>query len=151
MELKHYTLRRLFAALSVITLLVTLSGCGGGASEDTNNGGGSGGGGGGGGSSSADLAWEAPVTNTDGSCLQDLSGYRVHYGTASGNYPYVETVMVNAVSCTNTGRVAACGNIQTCTYTVRGLSTGQWFFAVTAFNAAGDRSTYSNEASKTIN
>ncbi len=32
------------------------------------------------------LFWNAPNTNTDGTGLNDLAGYKVYYGTASHNY-----------------------------------------------------------------
>ncbi|HEY4706378.1 MAG TPA: CFI-box-CTERM domain-containing protein [Thermodesulfobacteriota bacterium] len=80
----------------------------------------------------AALAWAAPGTNTNGSTLTDLSGYKVHYGTQTGVYS--KTVDV--------------GNATT--YKVQGLSAGTWYFAVTAFNSAGRESPYSNEAAKTI-
>jgi PKD repeat protein len=67
------------------------------------------------------LAWDAnPET--------DLAGYRLHYGTASGNYPQVVDV----------GDVTG--------YEVVGLEDGvTYYFAVTAYNTAGNQSDYSNE------
>ncbi len=35
----------------------------------------------------ATLSWTPPTQNTDGSPLTDLAGYRVYWGTSSGNYP----------------------------------------------------------------
>src|SRR3989304_6108420 len=32
------------------------------------------------------LSWNSPTTNMDGSPLNDLAGYRIYYGTASGSY-----------------------------------------------------------------
>ena len=40
------------------------------------------------GTGNATLAWIPPLENTDGSPLQDLTGYRIHYGTQSGNYEF---------------------------------------------------------------
>ena len=34
----------------------------------------------------ATLSWVAPSTNEDGTPLTDLAGYKIYYGTASGNY-----------------------------------------------------------------
>jgi hypothetical protein len=38
------------------------------------------------------LAWDPPTNNTDGTGLTDLSGYSIHYGTASGVYTVVTNV-----------------------------------------------------------
>ena len=35
---------------------------------------------------SARVAWDAPTTNADGSALNDLGGYRVRIGAATGAY-----------------------------------------------------------------
>ena len=63
-------------------------------------------------------------------------GYRVYYGTASRTYSQ------------------ALGNgifVSTPTLVVQNLPTGHtYFFAVTAIDAAGVESAYSNEASKLI-
>jgi hypothetical protein len=81
---------------------------------------------------SATLAWNAPVTNTDGTPLTDLAGHKIYYGTSSGNYTSVIDV----------------GNVTT--YTVTNLSPGAYYFAVTSYDTSGIESTYSNEASKII-
>jgi predicted phage tail protein len=71
------------------------------------------------------LAWNA---NTE----SDLAGYKVYYGTASRSYG----------PSTNTGNVTS--------YTVTGLSTGTYYFAVTAYDSSGNESGFSNEVLKTI-
>ena len=72
------------------------------------------------------LAWDP--SNEPG-----ISGYKIYYGTSSRNY---------------TGNADA-GN--TDTYTVTGLSQGQtYYFAVTAHDAQGHESSYSNEVSASI-
>ena len=97
-----------------------------------------GGGGGGSGagsispSNSVTLAWDAPTTNADGTPLTDLAGYKVYYGTASGNYTVSKDV----------------GNVLT--YTITGLQTGTYYFAATSYNTLGNESVYSNEVRKTI-
>lgn len=101
-------------------------------------------------SGSVPLAWEAPNQNVDGSCLTDLTGYELHRGPSQGNYTVSETIMVNAVSCANSGESNACGAIQTCTYTVNNLPDGTWHFALRAFDAIGEISSYSNDASITM-
>ncbi|MEW6001249.1 MAG: choice-of-anchor D domain-containing protein [Nitrospirota bacterium] len=78
------------------------------------------------------LSWDPPATNTDGSPLTDLEGYKVYYGTSSGNYSQGIDV----------------GNVTT--YTVSNLNDGTYYFAVTAHDTSGNESDYSNEVSKTI-
>jgi hypothetical protein len=71
------------------------------------------------------LAWDASTS-------PNVAGYKVYHGQASGTY--------------NTP--VAIGN-QT-TYTVPGLVNGTWYFAVTAFDAEGSESGFSNEVSTVI-
>ncbi len=78
------------------------------------------------------LAWDAPTTNEDGSDLTDLAGYRVYYGTSSGSY-------TNSV---NIGNITGA--------TINSLSSGTWYFAITAYNSSGIESSYSTELSTTI-
>ena len=81
---------------------------------------------------SATLTWVAPTTNTDGSVLTDLSGFRVYSGKAD---PLTAVATIN--------------NPATLTYVVSGLTEGVWFFEVTAL--AGSReSARSNRTSKTV-
>ena len=81
----------------------------------------------------ATLSWVAPSINEDGTPLTDLAGYKIYYGTASGNY----THNVDA------------GNVTT--YAFTNLTDGKTFyFVATAYNAAKFESKYSNEISKTI-
>jgi hypothetical protein len=83
---------------------------------------------------SAILSWDAPTQNTDGSDLTDLAGYRVHYGTALGDYP--NTIPID--------------NPATLDYEVDNLTEGTWFFTVTAYDTVGNESENSNVVSKTI-
>ncbi len=81
----------------------------------------------------ASLSWVAPTTNVDGTPLTDLAGYKIYYGTSSGNY----TSNINIGNATN--------------YQVANLTNGLiYYFAVTASDTSGNESGYSNEASKTI-
>jgi len=81
----------------------------------------------------AKLSWNAPTTNGDGTPLSDLAGYRVYYGTSSGNY----SQNIDA------------GNVTT--YTVANLTDGlTYYFATTAYDAGGNESGYSNEVIKTV-
>lgn len=86
------------------------------------------------GTGTATLSWSAPDQNTDGSALTNLSGYRIYYGT-------------DAQSLTQSVNVDSAGIT---TYVVTNLGTGTWYFAISAYNAAGVESNASNIASKTI-
>lgn len=83
---------------------------------------------------SASLSWTPPTTNTDGSQLSNLQGYRVVYGRSS-------TTLDQLVQIANAGASA---------YTITGLSSGTWYFAVKAYTAAGAESNVSNVGQKTI-
>jgi hypothetical protein len=82
----------------------------------------------------ATLSWNAPTKNTNGTSLTDLTGFKVYWGKTKGSY-------------TNSFRI---NNLLARNYTVSGLSSGTWYFTVTAINAAQTESSYSNVASKTI-
>jgi hypothetical protein len=82
----------------------------------------------------ATVNWTAPTTNTDGSALTDLAGYRIAYGRAANQLDLSASV----------------NNATVTTHTINNLTSGQWFFAVHAVNAAGAESDLSNVASKTI-
>ncbi len=62
----------------------------------------------------------------------DLAGYKIHYGTTSGQYD----------------RNIDVGNVTQ--YTITGLSDGVYYFAATAYNTSGIESAYSNEISTEI-
>jgi fibronectin type 3 domain-containing protein len=59
----------------------------------------------------------------------DLAGYKIYYGTSSSVYS--TSIDVKLVT----------------TYTVTGLASGTYFFAITAYNTAGLESGFSNEVS----
>ena len=80
------------------------------------------------------LSWQAPTKNVDGSTLTNLSGYKIYYGTASGNY--TQTVSVAGASTTQ--------------WTLA-LAPGTYYFAMTALDASGGESSRTNEVSKTVN
>ncbi|MGQ9570185.1 MAG: InlB B-repeat-containing protein [Thermodesulfovibrionales bacterium] len=80
--------------------------------------------------SAATLSWEGPSANTDGSPITDLAGYKIYYGTSSGNYS--EHIDV--------------GNVKN--YTIDNLVEGlTYYFAVTAYDTSGNESDFSNEVS----
>jgi hypothetical protein len=84
-------------------------------------------------SGSATLNWNAPTTNTDGSPLNDLAGYKVYWGTSQGNYPNSQTL-----------------NVGIQTFVVEPLTPATWYFVVTARDTDGNESGYSNVAQKTV-
>ena len=85
-------------------------------------------------SGSATLSWQPPTTNSDGSPLTNLAGYRVYWGTTPGSYASSATV-------TNPGITS---------YVVESLTPNTYYFAVKAINTTGVESVFSNSASKTI-
>jgi len=86
------------------------------------------------GSGTAVVSWAAPTSNTDGTALTDLAGFRVVYGRA-------QNTLDQAVEVNNPGLTS---------YTVTDLASGQWYFAVYAVNQRGIASDLSNVATKTI-
>jgi hypothetical protein len=83
---------------------------------------------------SVHLSWQPPTTNTDGTALTDLAGYRVYYGTS----PTTRTKIANVAS----PGVAS--------HLIENLGTGTWYFTVTAYNTSGLESEDSPMASKTV-
>jgi hypothetical protein len=82
----------------------------------------------------ATLSWTVPTVNTDGTPLTNLAGYHIYYGTSAGAW----TSTITVLEATETS------------YVVSGLAPGTYYFAVVAFNTAGDDSPQSNVGSKTI-
>jgi hypothetical protein len=83
---------------------------------------------------SVTLTWNPPTTNTDGTPLTDLAGYKVYWGTADGIYP-------NSVTLNSSGLSS---------YVVEQLTPATWHFVVAAINSAGVESVFSNRASKRV-
>ena len=84
--------------------------------------------------SNVTLSWVPPTENADGSALVDLKGYKVHYGSASKDYS--DTIQV--------------ANAGLTTYVVQNLAAGKYYFAVTAYNSAGQESSLSPEVSTQV-
>jgi hypothetical protein len=82
----------------------------------------------------ASLTWTAPTSNTDGSALTNLAGYRISYGTSSTAMAY--TVQVSNPSVTN--------------YRIENLSPGTYYFSVRAYTSGGNESANSNVSSKVV-
>lgn len=83
---------------------------------------------------SATLSWTAPTQNEDGSPLTTLAGYKIHWGSESGDYSSTVTIENPGVT----------------TYVVENLVAGTYYFATSAFTSEGLESEYSAEASTTI-
>lgn len=82
----------------------------------------------------ATLSWTAPTTNSDGSALTDLAGYRIHYGTSADS-------LNNEITVSSASEVS---------YQVTSLAVGTWYFAVTSYTTSGLESSQSSVVSKTI-
>jgi Fibronectin type III domain len=85
-------------------------------------------------SKSATLSWDAPTTNTNGTALTDLAGYRIYYGSSAKELS--QSVTINSVGML--------------TYVIDDLAPGTWYFAVMAVTSAGTESALSNVVEKTI-
>ncbi len=83
---------------------------------------------------SATLTWVAPTLNTNGTPLTDLAGYHIYYGT----------------SATQLSQEVILDDASTTTYVINGLTTGTYYFVVTAVSSAGTESTQSNLVTKTL-
>jgi len=125
-------LKNTIGAIIIVPLFAALAGCGGGITELSGTGGG---GGGGATLKSATVAWNQSTTNSDGSPLLDLAGYRVYYGTSSGDY--TTTVEISDPSATST----VIDNLPVNT---------TYYFALTAYDNFGNESAFSNEGVKTL-
>ena len=82
----------------------------------------------------ATVSWVAPTENVNGTALTDLAGYNVYYGTNSASL----------------NQKAAVSNAGATGYTVNGLASGTWYFAVTSYTSNGVESARSSLTSKTI-
>lgn len=116
---KYY---RYFGLLLIAVFLVSCGGGGGGAAIIIPTG-------------NTTLTWPAVTTYEDGSPMNNLAGYKVHYGTSSGHY--TNTINVPIPTAT--------------TYKVTGLPAGTtYYFVVTAYNTLGVESAASTEVFKKI-
>ena len=122
---KNCTLKALITGTLIFLVGLSLTACGDVASVggiDT----------GGGGTNSLMLSWTAPTTNEDGSTLDDLAGYKLHYGTQPSQYTQVVTV----------------GSFTTAE--IGDLGTGTYYLTVTAYDIYGNESDFSNEINHTF-
>lgn len=125
MKKQIYNYKRSINSVLIILILILTVGCGGGGGGTSDVVGASG-------SNATTLSWNAPTTNADGTALTDLAGYKVYYGTSSGNY----SLSVDIGNITGT--------------VISSLESGNWCFAVTAYDTSGNESAYSAETCKTI-
>lgn len=88
----------------------------------------------GGAQGSATLSWTPPTQRSDGSSLTNLAGYKIHYGTSPDSF----------------GDEIAIDNPGLASYTIDALSSGTYYFTVTAVDATGVESQFSSVVSKTI-
>jgi hypothetical protein len=82
----------------------------------------------------ADLAWTVPTTNTDGTPLTDLAGYRIYYGQSPGAL----------------NQSIAIHDPHAIHYTFRNLAAGTWYFRVTCINSAAVESAMSPVVAYTV-
>ena len=82
----------------------------------------------------AQLAWQIPTENTNGTALTDLAGYTIVYGASPA-------VLDHSVQVTD---------VETTSYAVTGLSQGTWYFAILSNTSSGESSALSDIASTTI-
>lgn len=83
---------------------------------------------------SATLSWAAPNARTDGSPLTDLTGFKIFYGRMSGIYDYQIDINNPAILI----------------YVIENLVSGDWYFALTAYDSEGVESDRSNEVLRQI-
>lgn len=134
--MRHPDSAELFAILlvgaAVLVIAVALSGCGGTAFDPVpvipsvivsvpDN--------------TATLSWEAPTTNTDGTPLTDLTGYRIDYSEDPFDLSYASVDVPNA---------------QATSEVIGPLPPGTWYFAVEAVNSQKVESTDSSIVSKVL-
>lgn len=88
--------------------------------------------------------WEGPTTNTDGTPLTDLAGYKIYWGTVSGG-PYPNSMIATrCLACASPGLVIT-------DYECMALQPGiTYYFVVVAFNTDGVESDPSNEIFITV-
>jgi len=83
----------------------------------------------------AELSWVIPTERVDDTPLLNLAGFTLYYGIAPGLY--TEEIVVDNPSIN--------------TYLIQNLdSDSTFYFAMTAYDANGIESAFSNEVSKTI-
>jgi hypothetical protein len=82
----------------------------------------------------ASLSWTSPTTNTNGTSLTNLAGYRISYGRSQNE-------LISTVQVANPGATR---------YVLTLPESGVWFFAVRAYTSNGTESALSNIVTKTV-
>ena len=77
------------------------------------------------------LSWVAPTENVDGSALTDLAGFKIYFGLQSGGY--LDSIDVSGSTITQFDLT---------------VPMGTYYLAMTALDADGNESAYSNEVVK---
>lgn len=124
-------MKKLGAILLIILTGMLLSACGGGSASSTGD--------------SRDttvqpgdvvLSWTPPSSRADGSYLplNELQGYRIYYGTTSGNLSMLVDLNDDTIT----------------EYPINNLPSGSYYFAVTAYDADGMESGFSNVINKDV-
>lgn len=86
------------------------------------------------------INWQAPTQNVDGSPLTDLAGYKLYIGEDSRDYSIVESIQdAEATSATLTVPIP---------WLTMGDNTV--YLAMTALDAEGNESVYSNEVTRVL-
>jgi hypothetical protein len=80
------------------------------------------------------LGWVPPTQNNDGSPITNLAGYKIHYGTTSTEYT----------------KTIALANAGLTRYVLDNLTSGTYYFAITAYNSLGVESALSGEVATTV-
>lgn len=77
------------------------------------------------------LEWTPPTQNEDGTPLTNLAGYRIYYGTTSGDYS--ETIELDSPGLTS--------------YTIQDLAPGTYYLVMTSYTSDNLESRYTPEVS----
>lgn len=85
---------------------------------------------------SVTLSWNPPTQNSDGSSINNLAGYTLHYGTSSEDY----TGSIEITSPTATSYAVSDSN----------FPPGTYYFAISAYNAQQVSSSLSGEITVTV-
>ena len=83
---------------------------------------------------SVTLSWLPPTTNTNGTALTNLAGYKIYYGTSP-------TSLTQSVQITNPG---------VADYVIDNLSPATWYFSLVSYNSVDVESPLSAIVSKLI-
>lgn len=83
---------------------------------------------------SVTLSWLPPTTNTNGTPITNLAGYRIYYGTSASS-------LTHSLQITNAGITS---------YVIGDLSPATWYFSLVSYNSANIESPLSQVVSKKI-